>query len=235
MDNHSTEQKKVIEQVQKLLALSKSSNENEAALALAKAEELLEKYRLDMTAIEMMTGQKEGIVQDDDPIFDTDEITQWESKLSHSIAWLYGCTTIRLGTKMIKIIGRPSDIIFVRYMVTYITIELFRLSVEPLYKKRKDYKDSWFLGAVDVILYRLKESKAKIQETFTNPFAVATVNNRYNESQAKLNELYPNATKSGVAPSPKFSSAGYNQGQIAGHKVKLSHDKALTGTKSTLT
>ena len=110
----SEEQKKIIEQVTKLLALSKSANEHEAALALAKAEMLLEKYRLDMTAIEMMTGRKEDIIEDDEPIFDSEKLAHWEVKLAQGIAFLYGCTTIRFYSQFIKIIGRASDIMFVR-------------------------------------------------------------------------------------------------------------------------
>jgi hypothetical protein len=229
----SPEQQKVIEQVQKLLALSKSANQNEAALALAKAEELLEKYRLDMTQIEMMTGQKEEIVQDEEPLFDSPNIEAWESKLANGIAHLYGCAAIRVHDTMMKIVGRPSDIIFVRYLTTYITLELFRLSVDPLYKKRKSYKDSWFLGAVEVILKRLRLAKAETQNNFNNPFAVATVNNRAEESAKKLKEIYPNLIPINYSEEVKIRAEAYALGQIAGHKIKLSQDKKLN-TKSTL-
>ena len=228
------ETQKVIEQVQKLLALSKSGNEHEAALALAKAESLLEKHRLDMTQIEMMTGQKEAIIQDDDPIFDSEKISQWESKLAHGVAYLYGCTTIRLSGQQIKLIGRASDIMFVRYLVMYITMELFRIAAPLLYKKRKDYKDSWFLGATDMIIKRLTQAKAEAQETFNNPFAVATVNNRANEALDKLKELYPNCTFANVKPTKKISSEAYYAGQDAGRNIKLSQDKKLRDSKPTL-
>jgi hypothetical protein len=229
----SPELKKIIEKVQGLLALSKSSNEHEAALALARAEALLEKYRLDMTEVEMMTGKKEDIIQDDDPIFDTDKITVWEARLSHGIAYLYGCTTIRLGGQSIKIIGRASDILFVRYLITYITIELFRISAPLLYKKRKDYKDSWFLGAVEMIIKRLKQAQAETQTAYANPHAVATINNRYDEAMKKLDELYPNAVFKNIKPEKKLNATAYYEGQAAGRTIKLTQDKKLT-TKPTL-
>jgi hypothetical protein len=227
MTQFSSEQEKVIEQVRKLLALSKSSNEHEAALALAKAEDLLEKYRLDMTSVEMMTGQKEEIIEDSDPLFDTERITQWESKLSNGIAYLYGCTTIRIGGKLIKIIGRASDILFVRYLVTYITIEFCRMSANIFYKKRKDYKDSWFLGATEVILERMRQAKAQVQQNFANPFAVMTVNNRYEEANKKCQEIHPNSRISEVPIPKKFSDEAYALGRVAGSKIKLTQDKSL--------
>jgi len=234
MVEQSSEQQKVIEQVQKLLALSKSSNEHEAALALAKAESLLEKYRLDMTTIEMMGGQKEEIIQDDEPLFDSPNIEAWESKLANGIANLYGCSSIRVHDTMMKIIGRPSDILFVRYLTTYITLELFRLSAIPLYKKRKSYKDSWFLGAVQVIINRLKLAKQEAQTQFNNPFAVATVNKRSEEAYAKLKELYPTSIPIDYSKEMRIRAEAYALGQAAGHKVKLSQEKKLQGSKSTL-
>lgn len=226
-------EKEIIERVQNLLALSKSSNEHKAALALARAETLLEKYRLDITEVEMMGGSKEGIIEDDDPLFDSENLEPWESQLAHGVAWIYGCTTIRLSNKIIRIIGRPSDIMFVRYLVTYITLELFRFSV-TLYKKRKDYKSAYFLGAVSVILKRLKEAQKETQATYANPFAVATVNNRYNESQKKLDELYPDAVVAKHKSKKPINREAYWLGQEAGHKIKLSQEKKLAGAKQTI-
>ena len=222
----SPEQEEIIEKVRKLLALSKSANPHESALALAKAEDLLERHRLDMTAIEMVTGQKEQIIEDDDPLFDSEKITKWEASLAHGISYLYGCTTIRVGGKVIKIIGRASDIMFVRYFVSYVTLEFFRLSKDAFYKKRKDYKDSWFLGATEEVLKRLKEAKAIVQQT-ANQFAVMTVNNRYNEAQKKLDELYPQATFNKLNAPDKFNADAYYLGQQAGNKIKLTQDKSL--------
>jgi len=234
MENLSDKQKEIIEQVQKLLALSKSSNEHEAALALARAEALLEKYRLDMTQIEMMGGGKEDIIEDQDPLFDSENLAPWETRLAHGIAYIYGCTTIRLNNKLIRIIGRSSDIMFVRYLVTYITLELFRFSA-ALYKKRKDYKNAYFLGAVDVIIQRLKEAQAATQENYTNKFAVVTVNNRYNEASAALDKFYPNATASTHKSAKPLNREAYWLGQETGHKIKLSEEKKLAGGKPTLT
>ena len=227
-------EKEIIEKVQHLLALSKSSNEHEAALALARAEALLEKYRLDMAEVEMMGGGKEGIIEDEDPLFDSEHLEPWESQLAHGVAWIYGCTTIRLSGKIIRIIGRPSDIMFVRYLVSYITLELFRFSA-ALYKKRKDYKNAYFLGAVAIIIQRLKQAQKETQATYANPFAVVTVNNRYEESSKKLDELYPQAVHAKHESRKPINQEAYYLGQEAGRKIKLSQEKKLEGSKPTLT
>ena len=230
---YSQKQKDVIEQVQKLLALSKSENEHEAALALAKAEALLEKYRLDMTAIEMMTGQKEEIIEDTENIVDSENLTKWETELVYRIAQVYGCIAIRHSgednlDKTMTIVGRASDIMFVRYFVNYIIIELFRISSNYLYKKRKDYKESWFMGAVTTIIQRVKESQRNTQKAFNNPYAVVTINNRVEESLKKMKELYPNAIWGAEKKQDtKMREEAFELGRRAGNQIKLSHEQEI--------
>jgi hypothetical protein len=52
MKSSNNEQKRLSEKIKKLLALSESSNENEALLAAAKAKEMLERYNLSLADIE---------------------------------------------------------------------------------------------------------------------------------------------------------------------------------------
>ena len=73
---------------------------------------------------------------------------------------------------------------------------------------------------------RLKEAKAIVQQT-ANQFAVMTVNNRYNEAQKKLDELYPQATFNKLNAPDKFNADAYYLGQQAGNKIKLTQDKSL--------
>ena len=216
----------VIEKIQKLLALSQSSNEHEAALALAQAELLLERHRLEMTEIEMMGGERESIVQDEEAIFDTLEpLSGWESRLANGIAMIHGSVVIRIGESTLKVIGRESDILFIKYFINYITIELFRISAGSCSGKGKKYKDSWFLGAVDTIIYRLKEAKEEVQSNTTNKFAVVKLNNRYEEACDYMKELY----KDIIYEKPKKPSRvdAYSEGAQAGHKIQLTRNKSI--------
>lgn len=59
------EQRKAIEQVEKLLRLAgKNQNENESAAAAAKAQELLLKHNLDMSIVEQNSGASSGKRED---------------------------------------------------------------------------------------------------------------------------------------------------------------------------
>src|SRR5262245_61768133 len=56
--NMTDEQSAVIDRIKKLLALSTSSNEAEAALAAARAQELLQKHNLTMGVVQDSSQQK---------------------------------------------------------------------------------------------------------------------------------------------------------------------------------
>ena len=71
--------------VRKLLALSKSSNENEAAVALEKANELISKYELDEAALRF-----ESVA-----VKSTKTFVIWRTVVANAVAWLYGCHKYR--------------------------------------------------------------------------------------------------------------------------------------------
>jgi hypothetical protein len=67
--------------VRKLLALSKSDNENEAALALKKANEFIEKYALDETCLRFESTRVKS----------TRGLVLWRTVIANAVSWLYGC------------------------------------------------------------------------------------------------------------------------------------------------
>lgn len=84
-----TEQQResIIEKIKKCLSLSKSSNENEAAVALEQARKLMEKYNIDMSDVEKSEINQftvAGGLCVKPPMF--------EVILVNSIAKMYGCT-----------------------------------------------------------------------------------------------------------------------------------------------
>jgi len=84
--NHSkTEHKNLLEKIRKLLALSESSNENEALLAAAKAKEMLERYNLSLADIESCEILEKN--------YDTgsSRMPGWLLQLSASVARGFNC------------------------------------------------------------------------------------------------------------------------------------------------
>lgn len=149
---------KVIDLIQKLLALSTSSNENEATLALKKAQELLEKYNLSMRDIPM-----EDIIQDIKmvdlkvPI----ESKEWKKYLVHYIAQSNFCTTV-LSLGKIHILGRNTNVVVTVIMSSWIMEQLDRIAWTETHfytgpTSKIKFRNSFLWGAVDRINQRLKE------------------------------------------------------------------------------
>lgn len=82
-------QKEIIIKIQKLLALSKSSNQNEAQNAMLKAQKLLIKYKLSLQEVESFS--KENVKIED---FRTEQKFRgksWKSNLAKVIADNFRC------------------------------------------------------------------------------------------------------------------------------------------------
>lgn len=71
--------------IRKLLALSKSDNENEALIALEKANELIKKYGLDEAALHFELVYVKS----------TKIYVPWRTLINNAVSWLYGCYSYR--------------------------------------------------------------------------------------------------------------------------------------------
>lgn len=104
------EDNKIIDKIQKLLALSSSDNENEARAAMLKAQELMAKYEIDR---ERLDGKAEErpVVGFTSPSFRDD----WTSDIAQIIAENFKCRLIILrrrktgGTFRLRFFGFPED------------------------------------------------------------------------------------------------------------------------------
>jgi len=67
--------------VRKLLALSKSDNENEAAIALEKANALIAEYSLDETGLRFESAKSPS----------TKNYVAWRAVVANAVSWLYCC------------------------------------------------------------------------------------------------------------------------------------------------
>jgi hypothetical protein len=114
----------IIEKVQKLLALSKSCNANEAAAAAAVANRLIDQYRLSEADLDAdVEGELEPIEEDSDYLYQSGKITAWKQTLVSILVKHYGCAywndaTYASGRKVTryKLVGKRSDVGIVRYM-----------------------------------------------------------------------------------------------------------------------
>lgn len=169
----------VMEKAAKLLRLSKSDNPNEAALAASKAQELIDRYKLNMSDVNLDGA---AVVESNEPIMDfghdpltnDNQIQRWKAYLSMGIAKVNQCKVICRG-KDLCLIGRPSDVQVCRYTFSWLVAEIERLANRDCLGCGRNFFNNFRIGAVETINRRLKEQQEKtIQTVKCEALAVST-------------------------------------------------------------
>jgi hypothetical protein len=135
--------------VKKLLALSKSPNENEAAAALEKAMALMEEYRL--TESECIYTRHS--------VKATKRLSCWRAVLSNSVAWLYCCETYRkTDTGEIVFYGESFDAVIAVEMYGYLSKTIERMAKQNIRKNAAaKYREIYKLGTACGLNARIRD------------------------------------------------------------------------------
>lgn len=161
----------VVDRVQKLRALSKSSNANEAAAAAAAANKLIDAYRLSEADLELQGQVEEPIEEDGGHIYETGKITRWKHCLVSALVDHYGlyvwndiCFPKGRQVSRYRLVGRKSDITVAKYMFAWLTAECQRLA--DLYAKGQGrvYVASFCSGFVNGVSLQLNASRQEVQK-----------------------------------------------------------------------
>ena len=95
MDLNREEREKVYDKVRKLLALSTSPNEHEAALAAERARELLDKYQISLAEVD--SAEFTEIIEGEGIKTGYSSPRQWLHTLAMSTAKAFDCKVYRMG------------------------------------------------------------------------------------------------------------------------------------------
>ena len=148
---------KILDRIRKLLALSKSSDLNEAANAAAHAQRLIAKHRINTASL---AEEPEGVALHDDPLDEGARVTQWKLELAMVVAEANGCRVIVLKDgrySTIQIVGANEDIGIVRALYAWLTKEVQRLTRASKLRGR-DKLDNFRMGAIAAIEQGLAEA-----------------------------------------------------------------------------
>ena len=227
---------KIIDKIKKLLALSSSANEHEAANAAAAAAALMAKHQIDMASLE----------EPDDPnsfidLHVVDDAHKrkvvWKGDVAFGAAAAFGCKYLWSGPKPVMV-GYESDLAAVKYVYQYLVREINRLADKswnefPLQflEKSREYKEAFRRGAASVVRQRLQESrKDTIREekkkVDANMAAIVKVENRDQQIDDFFAEL---AKRTGTyTPNNKVKSpAGLQAGMHEGNKININRSSGL--------
>jgi hypothetical protein len=140
--------------VKKLLALSKSPNQNEALAALEKARRLMRDYSLSET--ECMYTQTH--------VKATKRLSKWRVVLSGGVAYLNYCEHLRNETTgEIIFYGEEFDAFMAAEMYRYLSKSIERMAKQNIRANAKNaYRDKYKLGIACELDYRIRELGDKV-------------------------------------------------------------------------
>lgn len=158
----------IIIKIKKLLALSESSNEYEAKVAMLKAQELLAKHKLSLKEIE----EHEDINVMEGKTNITFRQGKWKGKLADLIAENFGCyhyyRTNR--THTIIFMGKDEDVTVCKMMLEYAVDSINSVVNRLRYQYRKEgystkgLENDYALGFIEGLEYAFEEQKQENQE-----------------------------------------------------------------------
>lgn len=233
MDKLTREEKeKLIDKIRKLMALSHSPNEHEAALAAARAREILDKYDLSLTEVEM--NDEEIIEHRVDT--GTRKAPLWMGRLAVSVSRAFNCRVFRVYGIMV-FCGTKADTQVAEYTYMFLFRAVKRLSKEHKasleksgiwdthYKGRhgsRAYMQSYALGVVNAIDQKLREfvqSKERMQKyedynKATGKDLIVIKNNAVDRYVSKLRLRH---TRSHA----NLDYSGFSAGQKDGRSVQI--------------
>ncbi len=215
----------IIEKVQKLLALAKSSNINEAAAATAAANKLIDQYRLSEADLSL-SSEDDQIVEDDGFVYETGRIIPWKNSLAITLAKHYGCamfnsTIYPNGRKVsrYKLIGKKSDIQITKYMFSWLTAECNRLLEKEAYGKGKIFSQSYCQGFVSGVSQQLVQSRAAAKQEASSS-AIIKIDAREQEAVSFMNKLY-NLKSSKAHSASRIDPRAFDAGMSKGKSIHL--------------
>lgn len=223
MDNKTSS---IIDKVQKLLALSQSSNANEAAAAAAAANKLIDQYRLSEADLSSSIVENDPLVEDSDYIYSTGRIVPWKSNLIITLAKHYGCALFNSlnfisGRKQsnYKLIGKKSDIQITHYMFNWLLLECQRLSEKEAYGKGRVFVQSYCQGFVAGIRHQLIKSREEVKQSATTS-SIIKIDSREQEANQMMNRLY-NLKNSKASNASRLDPRAFDAGLDRGKSIHL--------------
>lgn len=219
------EMDKVKDKLSKLLALSASPNENEAALAMKKAEELMQKYNL-RTVDVAPDGSGAHIGHQEVP-GTTRTAQTWEAILGWAIANAFDGQAVRTkgGHWKMTFIAGKSDLEIIVDLYIRVRQTVRRMSSEYVDSVRytacesaKTLHNNYRMGMVHTIAERLKELKKNTTPVYAGTKDLILVKDKAVD-QVK-NRIFPKLSKGKVTGFRAIPEA-YAQGIADGHSVGL--------------
>jgi hypothetical protein len=223
---------RVVDRIRKLLALSSSSNPNEAALAAEKAVELAQRYNLDLAQIE--SGPADPYVER--PV-DVGGAVPWRWLLMSAVARANFCQALRRreAGKMLAsmfVVGESHNLAVCEFLFGHLVREIERLAdrgwrrarlVYGEYVEARSWKNDFRRGAVATIDERLRERAERFAETSSDAQALVLLKDA--ALMDAVHRFHPDVPTTTV----RFRGGmAYQQGQSAAREIAINRAVATS-------
>jgi hypothetical protein len=223
----------IIEKVKKLLALSQSSNAHEAAAAAAKANALIDEYRLSVGQLQGNTEADDPIVHDrSEPLFAADRVMAWRKTLAMRLTKHYGgyiWNDITKRKAYYVVAGRKSDVEVLRYMFAYISLECERIAANQARGNGRTFAESYKRGFVDGVMSQLQASRGEAVKASSDPQGLVKLDERASLARQHVTAAV-SLGKAKTAHVSRTDASAFYSGQSAGKAFHLG--SALPGGKT---
>jgi len=213
-----------IDKAQKLMALGESSNEHEAASAIAMATALLERYEIEMSDLGVDEGEE--IEEASFRMHTGTSKIYWKRNLAQVLAHSHGASVFFRGSRVI-LVGKPTDMAPVEKLYWDCMKEVERLARKKCPGKGKSFAHSFRLGVVSAIEQAIARESASLRRKIRaeraaagkeiSEVALMVVDNRRAEAQAFRNKAHPGLSTPKGPMNRTWS--GFSAGVVAGKNV----------------
>ncbi len=228
---------KLLDRIRRLLRLAESPNVHEAAVAAARAQELMARHRIEAAALDDADGGAGVKDLRDAPLDGSKRLRAWKTHLADAVARANGCRVYLLerdGMKHIVLVGRAEDAELVRLLYPELVKRVEVLTWLHGQGRTRSFCHAFRLGVVTTLHERLAlaaaEAKRRALEGDCDEGDVALAPEPTRMALAKLEarddavERFMEAhlrLKPGRRKGLRAEAEGYESGRLAGHSVAL--------------
>lgn len=251
-----TPSSELIERIQKLMRLSESKNENEAAVATSMATKLMQAYNLEKADVEGYEPLGDNPLEHDLVFFDRQAgynmQHDWVTNLGDIIAQANFCKA-SFGGRTVHFWGRGREVAVCKYMMTSLYNRILELGNQrtaeyaydyqmeyhvSAYRERGSdnplsYRNSWLLGASVVVRDRVWKESEAFKQSSTKANALVLVRDEEVE-KFQLEERGGKKIPTIGDKSIRFNSSAYLMGKEDGKGI-TTPDKTLPAPKKAKT
>lgn len=204
----------VLLRVEKLLALATSTNVHEAALAAARARELIEAHRLEALLADRAAARGEGADPVGEEVLEVAKRPRrWRTILAAALAESQAClvySAARGGVEELRVVGRAADRAAVRTCFEGLAPRLEWLSASHGAGRSRAWHEAFRIGAAEAIAARLGEPTAD-----ASPASTALLVDDHAVRHAAVEACASSNLRLGPGRSLRLDAHGYARGQAA--------------------